>query len=390
MKALFYGQTDTGRVRPGNEDAFVLQTLGNESHILCVVIDGLGGYEGGEVAAEIAADTIKTYLMENREGKFLDLLKLAVVTANNAIVAAKDGNAKLSQMGCVLTAGIFDLDTRQLNVVHIGDTRLYRISQGEITKLTHDHSVVGYMEEKRELTEEEAMNHPYRNVIDRFLGETARNVDDTQFMDSAIFPISQGETLLFCSDGLYDMLTSAEILDSVTGDCRQTVERLIEHANDKGGRDNITVITVGIHGETPSRQQGGNGEETPKERGWSGEAEFHAGEVAVADEQGAPVLANSPSRPCMPSCLWLTCLLVGLIAGYALGNWSMRPSVKELTDSLAAKSLLADSLMKNYSLVQPKDSLSCDTLAKDSLAFDDRNALNGAHVNKSNQRETVQ
>ena len=147
MNATFHGQTDTGRVRDNNEDAFVLQRIWDNDHLLCVVIDGLGGYEGGEVAAEIAATTIINYLEVNHGAKTLELLKQAVVEANNAIVAGKADRPELAKMGCVLTASIIDLQARQLNVAHVGDTRLYRIVGGNIAKLTHDHSIVGYLEE---------------------------------------------------------------------------------------------------------------------------------------------------------------------------------------------------------------------------------------------------
>jgi len=248
MNATYHGMTDTGMQRHNNEDAFVLRKIWDENHILCVVIDGLGGYEGGEVAAEIAAASIPAFLDDNQEGKALDLLKKAVTKANNDVAEVKSKRPGLSKMGCVLTACIIDLQTCQLNVVHIGDTRLYRITNDGITKLTHDHAIVGYLEETGQLTELDAMNHPYRNVIERFLGEETHHMEDPQFIDAAIFPVEPGQSLLLCSDGLSDMLTSDEILNDISTDCEMTAQKLIADANDRGGRDNITVIAVNLSG----------------------------------------------------------------------------------------------------------------------------------------------
>ncbi len=326
MKVNYYGMTDTGLVRQNNEDAFVLQKIWDDNHILCVVIDGLGGYEGGEVAAEIAVSVITAFLSDNREGKALELLKKAVTEANNAVVSAKADQPRLARMGCVLTACIIDLQARQLNVAHIGDTRLYRINGGCITKLTHDHAIVGYMEETGQLTEEDAMNHPYRNVIERFLGEDRHLVDDPQFIDAAIFPITSGEALLLCSDGLSDMLTSAEILNDVSPNCEETVKDLIRDANEKGGRDNVTVIAVAF--TDPS---------------------IPISDSDISDEKTTHIRQEPSIREKVPlrsmlAKAWLPCLLSGLIMGYTAGNHNMAISIKVYEDSLTAVMNLADSL----------------------------------------------
>ena len=381
IKATFFGQTDTGRVRKNNEDAFVLQHLWDERYILSVVIDGLGGYEGGEVAAGIAADTIRSYLIANKEGKPLELLKKAVVAANDAILAAKEEHPELSEMGCVLTAGIVDLCKRQLNIVHIGDTRLYRIADGEMTKLTHDHSLVGYMEDRGQLTEKEAMCHPHRNVIDRFLGEEPHRSDDPNFIDSAIFPLSADEELLFCSDGLYDMLTSPDILRSASRDSRHMVQSLIDEANRKGGRDNVTAVVVCIEGSVATcRQTDGSeagslssahteaeGPDAPGETCAPGQPAISAHPVSSV-HSGTGGLPGSAGQPCLMSRLWLPCLLAGMLIGYALGNWNTVP-IKELKDSVDSQCLLLDSLMNNVRPVS-EDSLSCDSLTCDSLVMD--------------------
>ena len=171
-KISFYGQTDVGRVRKNNEDTFLVCNLWDDDHILAVVIDGVGGYEGGEVAAAIARDSILEYLERNPFGDRLELLKHAVIYANNCIFKEREEKPGLSSMSCVLTASLTELVSMRVNIAHVGDTRLYQYSSDHIEKLSHDHSLVGYREEIGDLTEEEAMNHPQRNIISRDVGSS--------------------------------------------------------------------------------------------------------------------------------------------------------------------------------------------------------------------------
>ena len=251
-----YGNTDTGKKRTNNEDAFIAQTLWNDS-LLAVAIDGVGGYEGGEVAAEAAQKTILEYLQAYSNGERLSLLTQAVTQANNSIYEKRETHNGCQQMGCVLTAALFDLENGQLNMAHIGDTRLYCYNNNILTKLSHDHSEIGYQEEIGELTEEQAMSHPQRNVINRIVGAELHKIDDLHFIDSAVFPLIHGATYLLCSDGLCDMLTSNEIASVLEPDIsiEEKAQRLIDFANEKGGNDNITVVLVEINGEIPVVQE---------------------------------------------------------------------------------------------------------------------------------------
>ena len=246
MKAIYYGNTDIGRGRRNNEDNLIVQQIWDDRHLLMVVIDGVGGYEGGEVAAEVARDSIIKYLEDFPSGRCLDLLKLAVVNANNDIIQYKQFIPKYEQMGCVLTAALIELDNEAINVVHIGDTRLYRYHDGILQKLTNDHSFVGSLEEAGMLTEEEAMRHPHRNCIRQFLGDTVYMLEDKKFVDAIIFPIIPNSQLLLCSDGLYDMVPSAETCQILRLSIppEEKVQMLIDKANANGGKDNITVIVV--------------------------------------------------------------------------------------------------------------------------------------------------
>jgi len=245
IKMTFAGATHEGMVRTNNEDAFICQNIWDEQHVLCVAIDGLGGYEGGEIAAGIAKDTIISYLNENRMGDSLDLLKQAVTQANNDIVTHQSQTPDCNRMGCVLTAGLFDLEAGRLNVAHVGDSRLYQWYEGTLRKLTHDHSLVGYREDAGMLTEEEAMNHPQRNVVERILGDKVHHLEDKGFIEAAIFPLNDGMRFIFCSDGLTVMSAAGEIsliVQNHLDDLEGCVNALIKSACDHGGKDNVTVV----------------------------------------------------------------------------------------------------------------------------------------------------
>ena len=246
LNVTFFCDTDVGQVRFNNEDNLIAQYLWDGQHLLCAVIDGVGGYEGGEVAAEMARDTIIRYLEDFPKGKCLEQLKLAVIDANNEIMRYKAFSPRYAQMGCVLTVALIELDNMVINVVHIGDTRLYQYHNGSYKKLTHDHSFVGFLEEEGKLTEEEAMRHPHRNIIDCYLGETNHQFEDEDFVETAIFPILPNSQLLFCSDGLYDMVTSAETCQILKQSIppEEKVQMLIDKANENGGKDNITAIVL--------------------------------------------------------------------------------------------------------------------------------------------------
>lgn len=151
-KLLFYGKTDVGRQRTNNEDALVAEQL-DENTILAIAIDGVGGYEGGEVAAEIAQKEIPSYLKEFNRGERLELLKQAVVCANNAICDRRHLDTARPDMGCVLTAALIDKGRKVVDMVHVGDTRMYQFHNGELRKVSHDHSPIGYREEIGDLTE---------------------------------------------------------------------------------------------------------------------------------------------------------------------------------------------------------------------------------------------
>lgn len=254
LGASVYGNTDTGLVRKNNEDAFIAQKIWDDNHWLMAVIDGLGGYEGGEVAAAIAKEAILRSVDGKQEQDCLDVIMQSVVDANNSIFYQRSTLNGLNDMGCVITASILDLEKKQLNVAHVGDTRLYLCDNKGLVKLTHDHSFVGGLEDEGHISEEDAMNHPRRNLIDRIVGDELKDMDTPRFIEAAVFPVSIGNQYLLCSDGLSDMLTSAEMNSILQkeGSVKKKVCRLIDFANKQGGKDNITAIVANIiHREYP-------------------------------------------------------------------------------------------------------------------------------------------
>lgn len=245
FKVQFAELTDKGYKRKANEDNCHCGYIWDDKHLLAIVVDGVGGYAGGEVAASIAVEQTVAYLEENREGECSRLMTDALVHANNCIFQARANEDRLYQMCCVMTAVLFDLDSGTLYMAHVGDTRLYAFSRGRIIKLSHDHSVVGRYEEEGLLSEDEAMSHPYRNMLDRAVGE--KNIKDAaDFVETNVFPMATGITWMLCSDGLSDMITSikmASILDTEGSEEEKTKE-LVHAANEAGGYDNITVVVI--------------------------------------------------------------------------------------------------------------------------------------------------
>ena len=246
----FAGASDTGRRRTNNEDTFIATPLADDRYYLFAAIDGVGGYEGGEVASAIAADVIPRSLEASLKAGFttLDAVKNAVADANNTIYSKKFEAPQLSDMGCVATVAVIDLHDNTLSMAHVGDSRLYCYDNGKMTKLSHDHSVVGEMEDGGVLTEEDAFHHPSRNVILRALGTEQHTANDPDFIEGSMFPLIPGAQYLFCSDGLTDMLLSRQIAEVLGRGMSPTVEvkTLIDMANEAGGKDNVTVVIAQI------------------------------------------------------------------------------------------------------------------------------------------------
>lgn len=246
MKAIYYGDTNIGNIRPKNEDAFVLKEVWGGSHLLAVVVDGVGGNGGGDIAANLACKCISEHLYESKQTTYsLDTLQAAVIFANNSIYA-QHYNPWLSQMSCVLTAALINLENGKMDVCHVGDTRMYMLKDDVMTKVTSDHSLIGPLEESGEYTEEQAMKHPQRNIITRSVGKDILHWG-TEYIQTRTLHLEPC-TLLLCSDGLYDMVHSSQmkriLQEPIPAERR--VEKLIDAALEAGGKDNVTVIVIDL------------------------------------------------------------------------------------------------------------------------------------------------
>ena len=242
---LFFGQTDTGRQRDNNEDAFIAENISKDKYIAACVIDGVGGYEGGEVAAAIAKETILDTL-KSAYGDPLELMKSSFLLANQKIYEQRQADSNKNNMACVLTLALVDLSNNQFYYAHVGDTRLYLFRDQSLVKLSRDHSFVGFLEDNKKLSEEEAMRHPKRNEINKALGFDPNMSAVTDYIETGSSPFLPGDMLLLCSDGLSDMIDSRTMISvlSSSKSLKQKTSDLIRAANDAGGKDNITAVLV--------------------------------------------------------------------------------------------------------------------------------------------------
>jgi PPM family protein phosphatase len=236
---LAAGSSDQGCVRPNNEDRVYCDDVRG----VFLVVDGMGGHEAGEHAAEIAVDRVRIRL-ERQTGTVEQRLREAIALANNAIYEAAQKNPEWKGMACVLTAAV--IEDGQITAGHVGDSRLYKVKRGHIEKMTHDHSPVGEREDSGELSEAEAMRHPRRNEVYRDVGSAERTPDADDFIEVVQMAFEPDSALLLCSDGLSDAVPSGKILKIVeehAGDRWGAVRALIAAANEVG-KDNVSAILV--------------------------------------------------------------------------------------------------------------------------------------------------
>jgi serine/threonine protein phosphatase PrpC len=234
------GNSDPGLLRDVNEDRFHFDLARG----LFMVVDGVGGQAAGGKAADTAISLLRTRL-ERETGPVAERLREAITASNNEIHRLASLRPEWAGMACVLTVAA--VDDGHATVAHVGDTRLYRLRQDRIEKVTRDHSPVGEREDAGELSELEAMNHPRRNEVYRDVGSEPHRTDDPEFIDVQEVPFEPDAALLLCSDGLTDVVDSSAIRRVVAqwaGHPQQVVDALIETANAAGGKDNVTVVYV--------------------------------------------------------------------------------------------------------------------------------------------------
>ena len=245
MAEYFYGITDKGKRREKNEDTFFTIEIPGTQLFAAGVIDGVGGYQGGDIAADIARSVILESLETISCDAVIESLRQAIITANIKINESKKEETANEQMACVLTCVVADKKSNICWYAHVGDTRIYLMRDHSLVKLSKDHSVVGFLEESGRLSEEEAMRHPRRNEINKALG-FEEDISSPDFIETGESPFLPGDQLLLCSDGLSDMIGSGTIMQVLTSEqnIATKAQALIDAANEAGGDDNITAVLI--------------------------------------------------------------------------------------------------------------------------------------------------
>ncbi len=237
-----FSTTDVGLKRSTNQDSFYAGEFDN-GVAFAVVCDGMGGANAGNVASEKAASIISDYIVKSysfkmNAGAIETMLRAAVVSANSEIYNLSKTNDEYVGMGTTVVAAL--CVENLVHIVHVGDSRAYLIGKDEITQLTVDHSVVQSMVESGEIDQEEAKNHPNKNIITRAVGAREDILCDYTM---AIKP--DNFVLVICTDGLSNFVDDKKILETVQNtDKNICAEELVKLANNGGGNDNITVVLI--------------------------------------------------------------------------------------------------------------------------------------------------
>ncbi len=250
MKIRYAAKTDVGMKRTHNEDYFSLI----EDEQLFMVADGMGGHASGEVASKMAAETISEFYERTRKDEeatwpykmdrslsyIENRLVCSIKLANLRIFETSLRDIRYKGMGTTIVTVMVCGD--KIYVGHVGDSRAYRVREGEIVQLTRDHSLLeDYKEAKPDMTEEEERNFPHKNVITRALG-----MRETVQVDIRGFQVKSGDVYVLCSDGLSGMINDAQIRDLTLGapTLERAVAELVDMANRAGGTDNITTLLL--------------------------------------------------------------------------------------------------------------------------------------------------
>jgi PPM family protein phosphatase len=270
--AEHFHDSDLGRQRQGQEDSYYVRAP------LFVVADGMGGAQAGEVASELAVRQFEGGLPDDSDPAtaLVDLIR----AANAEIHRQAREDPDRAGMGTTVTAAYLAGDN--VVVAHVGDSRAYLLRDGDLIRLTRDHSLVGELVARGKLTEEQAESHPQRSVITRALGAYPEVEVDTE-----VFPARAGDVFLLCSDGLTGMVHEPQLkplLEDRERSLEQTGRTLIAAANEAGGRDNITVILFRIE-DTDDRRGG-------EDAGLTAEYDTFAGEAAPRPGVTKPLPAS--------------------------------------------------------------------------------------------------
>ena len=241
----YYGKTDIGKKRDENQDNFYISGL-NDRLKLFVVADGMGGYNGGKAASDLAIRSIVEYIendfdkIKHEKEEIRKLIKSAILYANFIIYEKSKEQTELEGMGT--TIDVVLIYSGKIYIGHIGDSRVYRIRKNIVRQLTNDHSYVENLIKDGTITREESYSHPKKNMLIKALGCTSYVEPDIMVKE-----FLKGDTLIMATDGLTNMLKDKDIFKIVEEnqhDIEKACNSLIELSNNSGGYDNITVVLI--------------------------------------------------------------------------------------------------------------------------------------------------
>ncbi len=226
-------RTDVGRARGRNEDAYLVRDP------LFAVADGMGGHRGGNVASKVALEAMRGF--DGTDTDSASALVQDIRTANETVLARGEADRDLRGMGTTITAVL--VQGEHATIAHVGDSRAYRLRDGELEQLTEDHTLVHQLVEEGRITADQAGHHPQRSILTRAVG-----VEPSVDVDESTIELRSGDRLLLCTDGLTGMLSDEAIRDVLASeeDPQGASDRLVEAANAAGGDDNITVVVIDV------------------------------------------------------------------------------------------------------------------------------------------------
>ncbi len=237
-----YAKSDKGKVREINEDYFYISTSLDEVQ-LYILADGMGGYNGGEIASKLAVQTAKNYIENNfketekDKDSIIQLLGSSMEYANMVVYEKAKENPELQGMGTTLEICL--IYNNKAYIGHVGDSRTYRIRKQFIRKLTQDHSYVQKLVKEGTITNEQAAHHPQKNMLMKALGCNAFVEPDVM-----VKGFLKDDILIICSDGLTNLVDQETIYEMASKNIEQATKDLVNLANDRGGYDNITVVVI--------------------------------------------------------------------------------------------------------------------------------------------------
>lgn len=239
---LAFATSDVGKAREINEDFFFISFPDDPVQIY-IVADGMGGYNGGEVASRLAVDTAKKYILSNYEKvnknreSLIELVKNSIQYANMMVYEKAQSKKELNKMGTTLDVCL--IHQNRAFISHIGDSRIYRLRKDFFRRLTKDHSYVQQLVDEGKISKQESLNHPDKNMLMKALG-----VSSFIEPDAMVKGFLKGDVILMCSDGLSNMVSEKDIVKIIKENPTDATKMLVQTANDNGGRDNITAVLL--------------------------------------------------------------------------------------------------------------------------------------------------